>query len=96
MKTISMGKHQSLGKSYKNLVQNISKVPNIKKIILGKASNAKHSHPPGRLSFKNYTDAGIKYRLYTNNGIRDLFIIINKNNRKVSKVVSSAISKYSN
>jgi len=96
MSTIELGRHQSLGKSYKNLVQNISKVPNIKKIILGKAFNARHSQPPGRLSFKEYTEAGIKYKLYTNNGIRDLFIIINNNNNKISKIVSSKISKYSN
>jgi len=94
MSTIELGKHQSLCKSYKNLIQNISKLSDIKKIILGKACNVKHSQRPGRLSFKEYTESGIKYRLYTNNGMRDLFIIINNNNQKISKIVSSKISKY--
>lgn len=88
-----LGKHKSLEKSYKNLISNLKTIPEIKKIILGKAENVKHSQRPGRLSFLNYTNSGIHYRLYTTNGVRDVYIICQKDYKKN---LSSKISKYNN
>jgi len=77
-----LGKHKMICKSHKNTLEYLKTINGIKKIILGCGKGGKHAKPPGQLEFCNFTDSGIRYKAFTNRGVRDIFVICKDHNKK--------------
>lgn len=86
-----IGKHFNTGSELNYLIDMAHKNPLINKIILGRAKNVRHSKSPGCIEFREFVEAGIKFKAYTRNGIRDIFTYCDKEVRDLVK--ESILSK---
>ena len=50
----------------------------VKKIVLGRSENARHAFPPGKIKIQHATEAGLKLKAYTGNGVMDVFVVFDK------------------
>lgn len=92
-RTKPRGKHREAGKELERCLGRFENVNEIKKIILGTAVPSRHRGSPGEIKFKNYTTSGLQYDIYTENGIREIFLICRGRNKKR---VKEKIDKLSN
>jgi hypothetical protein len=86
---IPCGKHANISKSTKRWLRKVKNVEGIKKIIWGFSSNKRHSKKPGTAKFKKYTDTGLNYLIYTENGVRDIFIIVDCDKKDIRKKIKN-------
>ncbi len=74
------GKHQSIGKEMKPLAAKLEGSSLVKKMVLMRSENARHSFTPGKCKLQFVTDAGFKLNAYTGNGIVNLFVVCDASN----------------
>lgn len=72
------GKHKTYSKDSKPLINFLSKNKYIKKIVLGEAKNIKtRSAKSGEIKKIKLCEFGFKICIFTENGVRDIFVITN-------------------
>lgn len=81
------GKHQKHSKDLKSWIKKVKKESAVEKIVFGTCQNAKHSFSPGQVRFREFIEVGLKYKAYTDLGVRDIFIFCKKEFREPLKQI---------
>lgn len=81
------GKHQKHAKDLKSWIKKVKKEAAVEKIIFGTCQNARHTFQPGQVKFREFIDTGLKYKAYTDLGVRDIFVLCKKEFREPLKQI---------
>lgn len=76
------GKHKSAASDLDLSLRWLESLDSVKKVVLGKTENCRHSYPPGYVRYKSDTEGGIKVNGYSGNGVIDIFIRCESDDRE--------------
>jgi len=74
-------KHKSLSKEMKPLMRKLETSFLVTRVVIGISENARHRMTPGKAKLQATTEAGFRLKLYTGNGVTDMFVCCTPINR---------------
>ena len=79
------GRHKSLGKILNKQISWLEGFDEVKKVVLGRTENCRHSFQTGYLKVQQDCDGGFYLKAFSGNGVVDIFIRCDEQNREKLK-----------